>query len=149
MSFGEQLRKRREELGISRAELADRLGVSRSAIGNYETGVSAPKEEVLLRLFDALGVDPNYLYRDAYRANGGIRSDEEQALLESYRRLSLAGRQTVQQIEHRLGRAAKAHAFWRAHKPAVHQNGMRQHRLQNMVVCHIWRGQPQRLSRGF
>ena len=40
MSFGEQLRKRREELGISRAELADRLGVSRSAIGNYETGVS-------------------------------------------------------------------------------------------------------------
>ena len=79
MSFGEQLRKRREELGISRAELADRLGVSRSAIGNYETGVSAPKEEVLLRLFDALGVDPNYLYRDAYRANGGIRSDEEQA----------------------------------------------------------------------
>ena len=54
MSFGEQLRKRREELGISRAELADRLGVSRSAIGNYETGVSAPKEEVLLRLFDAL-----------------------------------------------------------------------------------------------
>lgn len=95
MSFGEQLRKRREELGISRAELADRLGISRSAVGNYETGVSAPKEEVLLRLFDALGVDPNYLYRDAYRAGGGIRSDEEQALLEGYRRLSLAGRQTV------------------------------------------------------
>ena len=95
MSFGEQLRKRREELGISRAELAGRLGISRSAVGNYETGVSAPKEEVLLRLFDALGVDPNYLYRDAYRAGGGIRSDEEQALLEGYRRLSLAGRQTV------------------------------------------------------
>ena len=95
MSFGEQLRKRREELGISRVELAGRLGISRSAVGNYETGVSAPKEEVLLRLFDALGVDPNYLYRDAYRAHGGIRSDEEQALLEGYRRLSLAGRQTV------------------------------------------------------
>lgn len=85
----------REELGISRVELAGRLGISRSAVGNYETGVSAPKEEVLLRLFDALGVDPNYLYRDAYRAHGGIRSDEEQALLEGYRRLSLAGRQTV------------------------------------------------------
>lgn len=96
MGFGEQLRKRREELGISRAELAGRLGISRSAVGNYETGVSAPKEEVLLRLFDALGVDPNYLYRDAYCAHGGgIRSDEEQALLDGYRRLSLAGRQTV------------------------------------------------------
>ena len=70
MSFGDQLKKRREELGLSRSELADRLGVSRSAVGNYETGVSAPKEEVLLRLFDALHVEPNYLYRDAYR--GGI-----------------------------------------------------------------------------
>ena len=95
MSFCEQLQKRRKELGLSRTELAARLGVSPSAVGNYETGVSAPKEEVLLRLFDALGVDPNYLYRDAYRAHGGIRSDEEQALLEGYRRLSLAGRQTV------------------------------------------------------
>ena len=56
MSFGDQLKKRREELGLSRSELADRLGVSRSAVGNYETGVSAPKEEVLLRLFDALHV---------------------------------------------------------------------------------------------
>ena len=28
MSFCEQLRKRREELGMTRSELADRLGVS-------------------------------------------------------------------------------------------------------------------------
>ena len=54
MSFGEQLRRRREELHISREELAGKLGVSRSAIGNYETGVSFPKEEVLLALFDAI-----------------------------------------------------------------------------------------------
>ena len=67
MSFGEQLRKRREELGMSRDTLAEKLGVSRSAIGNYETGVSTPKEDVLLRLFDALQVDPNYLYRDTFR----------------------------------------------------------------------------------
>lgn len=54
-----------------------------------------PRRRCCCGCLDALGVDPNYLYRDAYRANGGIRSDEEQALLESYRRLSLAGRQTV------------------------------------------------------
>ena len=60
MGFGERLRFRREELGISREELAKLLGVSRSAIGNYETSVSSPKEEVLLRLFDALQVDANY-----------------------------------------------------------------------------------------
>ena len=95
MSFCEQLQKRRKELGLSRTELAARLGVSPSAVGNYETGVSAPKEEVLLRLFDALEVDPNYLYRGSFRHIGGIQSDEERKLLEKYRRLPLSGRQTV------------------------------------------------------
>jgi len=104
MSFGERLRRRREELGISRAELADRLGVSRSAIGNYETGVSAPKEEVLLRLFDALQVDPNYLYRDSFRtAASPLYTGEEQRLVEKFRRLSLTGRRTVYALVDALG----------------------------------------------
>ena len=54
MSFGKQMRLRREELHLSRAALAEELGVSPSAISNYENGVSSPKEEVLLRLFDRL-----------------------------------------------------------------------------------------------
>ena len=103
MSFGERLRRKREELGMSRSELADRLGVSRSAIGNYETGVSAPKEEILLQLFDALGVDPNYLYRDSFRAAPGGCTAEEQRLLEKFRRLSLTGRQTVYALVDSLG----------------------------------------------
>ena len=64
MGFGEQLRRRRKELGYSREELAKKLGVTTSAVGNYETGVSTPKESVLRQLFDALNVEPNYLYRD-------------------------------------------------------------------------------------
>ena len=103
MSFGEQLRKRREELGMSRDTLAEKLGVSRSAIGNYETGVSTPKEDVLLRLFDALQVDPNYLYRGSFRSGGGSCSDEELHLLEKYRRLPLTGRQTVHTLVDALG----------------------------------------------
>ena len=95
MGFGERLRCRREELGISREELAKLLGVSRSAIGNYETGVSSPKEEVLLRLFDALQVDPNYLYRDSFRSASSSCSHDERSLLEKYRLLNLTGRQTV------------------------------------------------------
>ena len=95
MSFGEQMRRRREELGLTRQALADRLGVSVSAVGNYETGISAPKEEVLLRLFDALEAEPNYLYRGSYRAASGGHSDEERRLLAKYRDLPLSGRQTV------------------------------------------------------
>ena len=68
MSFGKQMRLRREALGLSRAELAEELGVSPSAISNYENGLSSPKEDILLKLFDALQVDPNYLFRGSFRA---------------------------------------------------------------------------------
>lgn len=95
MSFGEQMRRRREELGLTRQQLADRLGVSVSAVGNYEIGVSTPKEGVLLRLFDALEADPNYLYRGSYRAAPIGHNDEESRLLAKYRDLPLSGRQTV------------------------------------------------------
>ena len=62
MSFRDQLKACREACGLTRAALAEQLGVSASAVGNYETGVSFPKEDVLLRLFDALRTDPNQLF---------------------------------------------------------------------------------------
>lgn len=95
MSFGEQLKCRRKELGLSRSELAKQLGVSQSAVGNYETGISAPKEEILLRIFDALHVEPNYLYRGSFESAGGDASPEERTLVEKYRALNPAGRQTI------------------------------------------------------
>lgn len=97
MSFGEQLRRRREELGLSREVLAARLGVSRSAVGNYETDIAFPKEEVLLRLFDALEVDPNELFRGSYR-RGFSCSEAERQLLERFRALPPAAQQTVRAV---------------------------------------------------
>ena len=95
MSFGTQLRRRREELRLSRAQLAEELGVSPSAISNYENGVSSPKEDVLLRLFDALQIDPNYLYRGSFRSDSFAFTYAEQKLIERCRSLSPLGRQTV------------------------------------------------------
>lgn len=80
MSFGTQLKARREALGLSRGALAERLGVSASAIGNYETGVSFPKEDVLLRLFDALRAEPNELFSDCYSAQNPAREHMEMYL---------------------------------------------------------------------
>ena len=98
MSFGKQMRLRREELHLSRAALAEELGVSPSAISNYENGVSSPKEEVLLRLFDALEIDPNYLYRDSFRSGSFVCSRAEQDLIEKCRSLSPLERETVGRI---------------------------------------------------
>jgi len=98
MSFGQRLRERREELGISRDELARQLGVSKSAISNYETGYNAVREDILLRLFDILEVDPNYLYQDSFTGGGFVFSAEEQGLIEKYRRLAFTGRQTLSAV---------------------------------------------------
>ena len=98
MNFGERIRSRREELSMSRAELADALGISPSAIGNYETGVSFPREDVMLRLFDSLQIDPNYLYRDSFRSGSGVVTHGERQLLEKLRTLSPQGRETVRSV---------------------------------------------------
>ncbi|MCI8329538.1 MAG: LexA family transcriptional regulator [Oscillibacter sp.] len=96
MTFGDRLRARRGELDMTRAELAALLGISPSAVGNYETGVSFPKEEIMLRLFDCLEIDPNTLFQDSFRFQKQPLSRKEQLLLENYRGLSPLGRETVQ-----------------------------------------------------
>ena len=95
MAFGDQIRARREELGLTRGALAARLEVSPSAVSNYETGASFPKEDVLLRLFDALEAEPNVFFRDSFRFGGQVLSRTERQLLERYRSLSPKGRDTV------------------------------------------------------
>ena len=98
MSFGQRLRERRKELGISQGELAKALGVSVSAVSNYESGQNAMREEVLLRLFQALDVEPNYLYQDAFSGKSFTCSAEEQALVRTYRGLRSAGRQAIRSL---------------------------------------------------
>ena len=98
MSFCDQIKKRREELGISRVTMAERIGVTPSAISNYENGLSFPKEEVILRLFDALHTDPNTLFQDSFRWGGQVLTESERKLLERYRGLSPMGRETVRSV---------------------------------------------------
>ena len=98
MSFGERLRRRREEKGMTQQQLARQLGISKSAVGNYETGVSMPREDVLLRLFSALDAEPNYLFQDSFRPGGGVLSSGEQRLVQRYRALSAKGKAAVNTV---------------------------------------------------
>ena len=107
MSFGQRLRERRKELGISQGELAKALGVSLSAVSNYENGQNAVREDVLLRLFQVLDVDPNYLYQDALTGRSFVCSAEEQALVRKYRELSTPGRTQPAQRSNRLSAGAE------------------------------------------
>ena len=103
MSLGQRIQERREELGITRAELARRLGVTSTAVANYEGGKNALREDLLLKLFQVLDVDPNYLYQDALMGQAFVCSVEEQSLVRKYRALATPGRQTLHAVADALG----------------------------------------------
>ena len=103
MSFGRRLRERRIELGISQSELARRLGVSSAAVSNYESGQNAVREDVLLKLFQVLDIDPNYLYQDSLTGKSFNCSVEEKSLVLKYRSLSTVGRQALHSVVDALG----------------------------------------------
>lgn len=103
MSFGSQLRARREALKLSRADLARMLGLSPSAISNYENDGSFPKTEYLSKLFDALATEPNVLFADFFRASALALSENERDLVQKCRSLSLTGRRTVYAVAEALG----------------------------------------------
>ncbi len=95
MSLGQKMKERRKELRLSRADLAEQLGITVSAISNYENGISSPKEEILLKLFDALDVEPNYLFQDSFRAGSKTLSPGEEKLVQRYRALTAKGKLAV------------------------------------------------------
>lgn len=59
--FGDRLRSLRIAKGISQDELARVLGVTRSAVSQYERGLREPQLEMMEFLADYFNVDYNYL----------------------------------------------------------------------------------------
>ena len=64
MSMADRIRQARKAKGYSQSRLASILDVSQGTIGNYESGISTPKEPILFNLMSALDVDANYLFQD-------------------------------------------------------------------------------------
>ncbi len=98
MSFNSRIKERREQLHLTRNELAEKIGVTQSAISNYENAISSPKIELLYKLFDALKCDANYLYQDEMNAlvyeNTGT-PEEFENIIKKYRDLDPHGKEMV------------------------------------------------------
>lgn len=61
MTFGERLRKIRERRGYSLSELAEKVGITKQAINQYEMNITGPKHTVLAALAVALDCTTDYL----------------------------------------------------------------------------------------
>ena len=97
-NVGENLRKYRLERGMSQAELAQRAGRKRSAIGNYESGVREPDYDTLAALARALDVSVAQLLDDGedealWELREDLRRDPDRRIL-----FSLARHGTDQQV---------------------------------------------------
>lgn len=95
MSIGSRIKLRREELGLTQPELAKMIGVSKGSIGNYESEISCPNENILIKLFSALDCDANYLYYDDINKTDEQFDSYEKAVIKKYRTLDNYGKKAI------------------------------------------------------
>jgi len=64
MTLGDKLTMLRKQKNLSQGELADKIGVSRDAIGKYERGDIMPTADKAKKMADVLGVSLDFLMSD-------------------------------------------------------------------------------------
>ena len=99
MTIGSRIKKARQAQGLSQAELADTLGITRSACSQWESDEgTGPRRERLERLADLLGVSYEWLAtgRDQVREEPPLYlNTEQQELLQRFKSLSPRQRQAL------------------------------------------------------
>jgi len=95
-SFGERLRRLREEKGVSQSELASKAGFQPSAVAHFESDRRSPSFENLRRLADALTVTIDYLLgRETEPKSAGPIAEQ---LFRDFSRMSAQDQETVADI---------------------------------------------------
>ena len=76
-TFGEKLKTLRMMHNLSQRELGQRMGgIKQQTIAQYEKKEKAPKLETVLKIADALGINPNVFYDD-------LSQEERESILET------------------------------------------------------------------
>lgn len=102
-AIGARIRAARQEQGWTQDELAAAVGVSRSAVAQWETGRAGQVTANLTRVAAALGIGVEHLmYGRDKLSPGQIGSGDELALLRLYRECSPSDRQLLLRTARRL-----------------------------------------------
>lgn len=104
-AVGRRIAEARHAAGLSQAALAAAVGVSRSAVAQWETGRAGQLRANLARIGAALGVSASWLLEGgAGRSDGAAGNATEMALLRLYRACGEADRALLLQTAVRLAR---------------------------------------------
>lgn len=97
MGIGKRIKEARENNGLTQNELAELIGVTGSAITNYEKETSHPKEPIMYKLIEALKVDANYLFQDVVKLQETQNNitPREYEHIKKYRSLDAYGQETI------------------------------------------------------
>lgn len=87
MKFGDRIRFQREELEITREELAKQLSIPYHTLAKYETNTNEPNFETLVRIAKALDVSTDYLLGMPASNDITQMTPSEKKLLRNYRSL--------------------------------------------------------------
>jgi len=79
VAMGERILRLRKRFQWSQGELAERLGVTRGRVGNWERGENAPPVEALIALGEVLRVSLDELLRGKRRGRW-LKEDELESL---------------------------------------------------------------------
>lgn len=85
MGVGKRIKERREQLGLTQAELAKLLNVSPGNVGNWETEQNAPKEKQFHKIFEVLDCEPNFIFQDYC-----IKKEPHNENIEEFKEMMLA-----------------------------------------------------------
>ena len=89
-TFGQYIARRRKHMGLTQEELAEKVGVSKSAIAKWENNGGLPDRDNLKRLSDVINISVDELHRvinysESFDDDIGVNiTGDVIALLESY-----------------------------------------------------------------
>ena len=93
-SFGLKIKHYRNRAGLTAEQLAEKLGISRSAVRNWACGISCPDPELFSPLFTILDIEPNEFF--GIKGIGTILTDNERTLIKNYRLLDDTGKEDLE-----------------------------------------------------
>lgn len=59
--FGNRIKMLREQKNIKQGQFADKIGITRQSMSNYESGKHSPDIDVIIKMADCLGCSTDYL----------------------------------------------------------------------------------------
>lgn len=62
----EVIKKHRKKIGLTQAELADKAGIGRSTLAQYEAGDRNPKKDAIEKIAQALDMTPAEFFKEIY-----------------------------------------------------------------------------------